>query len=322
MSVVVLGGAGFIGERLVAALVGRGQRVTVIDNLYARASFIDWRLPIYERRLEQLGEQAEIVEADVRDIDQMARVISAVKPETVFYLSALTASQAAAAPETARETQVDALRAILPMLDAALSDYRFVHASSSFVYGDFVETPADERHPCNPIELYGRLKLEAEQIIRAAEFRRGGWMILRPSAVYGVGDSRVGNLGPIVEAVAANRAALCEVDGTLCDFTYVDDVASAFAAAYERFEHGLTLNVTPGRSASAIDFCELLMSLDPAAEIRFKRWEGVTPKRGAIDSRRAADLIGWTAAHTLESGIAATLSEARAIFHPNGVAST
>src|SRR5690606_5813004 len=121
---LVTGGAGFIGSHLAEALVARGDRVRVLDNLSTG----------YRRNLADLGERLELIEGDVTDAASIARAVERV--DCIFHQAAL-----ASVPRSVKDplsTHAACATGTLMLLDAArrAGVRRVVYAASSSAYGD------------------------------------------------------------------------------------------------------------------------------------------------------------------------------------------
>ena len=149
-AVLVTGGAGFIGSNLAITLVERGCRVRIIDNFSTGS--ID--------NLQSVTKEIELHSGDLRDIEQVRRVMDGV--ETVFHLAALpSVPRSVADPATTNEVNVGgALNVFLTARDAGVR--RVVYASSSSVYGDSPALPKVEKLPPRPMSPYAVTKLAGE----------------------------------------------------------------------------------------------------------------------------------------------------------------
>ena len=175
-SVLVTGGAGFIGSHLVARLLKEGFEVVVLDNLSTGS------LKNLELCLE--NENFRFVKGSIVD-EQAAR--EALKDvEAVFHLAAITSvPYSVEYPDVTREVNVDGTRKLLEeCLSAGVE--RFIYVSSCAVYGEPEYLPIDEKHPARPVSPYAESKLEAERLCR--EFQKAYGLkttIVRPFNVYG-----------------------------------------------------------------------------------------------------------------------------------------
>jgi UDP-glucose 4-epimerase len=173
-SALVTGGAGFIGSELVHRLVAEGWRVRVLDNLATG------------RREHLVGlpaGQLSFIEGDVRTAALVAEMCREVR--TVFHLACLGVRHSLHAPaETHEVNATGSLIVAKAAMEARVA--RFVHVSSSEVYGSAETAPMDERHPCRPTTVYGASKLAGEAYARAFHETYGlPAVIVRPFNAYG-----------------------------------------------------------------------------------------------------------------------------------------
>lgn len=151
--VLVTGGAGFIGSHLVEALVARGARVVVLDNLQAGT----WA------NLDRVSPSVRQVEGDVRDYALLENILPQAVPDYVFHLAAN-----ASVPLSVREPRYDfesncgGTFALLESLRHLAPAARFVLVSSAAVYGEPERLPIRETDPLRPISPYGASKVAAE----------------------------------------------------------------------------------------------------------------------------------------------------------------
>ena len=154
MSVLVTGGAGYIGSATVDALLARGERVVVLDDLSTG-------------HRDAVASGAEFERADVGDADILRRLISQYDVRVVIHFAALTSTtESVRHPGRYFQTNVvKTLTLLEAMREAEVGS--MVFSSSAAVYGDPQSVPIDERHPTGPINPYGCSKLMAEQMIEA-----------------------------------------------------------------------------------------------------------------------------------------------------------
>jgi len=151
-SVLVTGGAGFIGSHLVERLVEVGAAVTVLDDLSAG----------FERNLAAVRDDVDFLEADVRDREAVAAAVDG--QDVVFHLAA-NAHVPTSVEEPRYDFTVNAMgtQAVLEAAcDAAVS--RVVYASSAAVYGPPDSVPMSEDNPLQPVSPYGASKLAGEKL--------------------------------------------------------------------------------------------------------------------------------------------------------------
>src|SRR5665647_1068384 len=152
-SVLVTGGAGFIGSHLVDRLVDDGYNVKVIDNLYSG------KLENIERHIK--SRMVDFVEGDIRDSEVVKKSLGGV--DAVFHLAAIISVPFSVSnPELTFDVN---LTGTLNLLNACSekSVNKFVFVSSCAVFGDTKILPVNENASTNPISPYAQSKLLAER---------------------------------------------------------------------------------------------------------------------------------------------------------------
>ncbi len=315
MTHLLMGGAGLIGTSLTKRLLQQGESVVIIDNMRSSKSLDEWRRPSYAYRMQQVTE-AQVVRADVRDAETVNLIAKQYRPDVVYYLCALLAYESTQNPVEAREVQITGLLNTIDALESNGQAFKLILASSSYVYGSFVAFPAAEDHPICPIDTYGGLKAEAEALVRSFDWRVGQWSILRPASVYGVGDPRRRYATLAIEQAASGQLVELTYPDFVCDFTYVEDVAKAFAlAAGTSFIPYSIYNVTFGLAHTNRDFVNALRRACPDIQVIEPGVPPIiAPIRGAVDSRKAGHILNWHPKFDIDSGIRDALYHARNIY--------
>jgi UDP-N-acetylglucosamine/UDP-N-acetyl-alpha-D-glucosaminouronate 4-epimerase len=241
MTVLVTGGAGFIGSHVVDRLLAAGREVRVLDNLSSG------------RRENLAGApEAELVEGDVRDREAVAGAMAGC--EAVVHLAALVSvPESIADPLGSHAINVGGTLNVLLEAHAA-GARRVVFASSAAVYGPDVALPAREDSAPAPISPYGADKLAAEGYCRALGDVLGlEPVMLRYFNVFGPRQDPSSEYAAVVpkfvEAFAAGRAPTIFGDGEQSrDFVSVADVARANLLALEASETPVVANIARGEA--------------------------------------------------------------------------
>ena len=190
---LITGGAGFIGAHIAQYLIDQRHvdKVVLLDHFgrytdSVRAGFTDYR----SYRLNPIQDRVIVERGEPKFSALLLRLLHRYQPRFVFHLAALPlAKPNNLNVEEAREGSVDATGALLETINeiSQINGYkpdRFVYASSSMVYGDFVTDPATEEHPTNPKEIYGTMKLAGEIVTR------GQYSLCYRTAVRGLRPNR------------------------------------------------------------------------------------------------------------------------------------
>jgi UDP-glucose 4-epimerase len=302
MKVLVTGGAGFIGSHVVDALVLRGDDVVVLDDLNT-----GFRGNVHP--------DAHLVVGSVADEDTVREAVDGC--ELVFHEAAHKAVLRSV--EHPLTTDTANTHGTLTVLTAARDAgvRRFVHASSSSVYGGATTLPTPEADAMNPRSPYAVSKLAAEHYCRVfAELYGLETVALRYFNVYGPRqrpDATYAAVIPLfIDALAHGRAPIVHGDGLQSrDFTYVSDVVNAnLAAANAPAEKcaGRVYNIAAGKPASLLDLLRILGELlDVTPNPDF-----VDPRPGDVrhsqaDASAAAADLGFECRVDLHEGLQRTV---------------
>ena len=302
MTVLVTGGAGYVGSHMVLELVDAGERVVVLDNLSAG---FPWAV----------AEGVPLIVGDIGDQTLVARLIREHGVEAIIHFAA-----SVVVPDSVRDP-LDYYRNNTvnsrALIDCALKNgiRQFIFSSTAAVYGDPAKLPAKEDSPTQPTSPYGWSKLMTEIMLRdAAHAHDLSYLVLRYFNVAGsdprhrTGQSSKAATHLIkvaVEAVVGLRPKLQifgtdypTPDGTcIRDYIHVSDLARAHSDALRHLRSGgpsLTLNCGYGHGFSVL---EVIETVKRVAGVDFKvetapRRPG-DPARIVADSELARATLRW-----------------------------
>lgn len=218
---LVTGGDGFIGSHLVEALVSAGNRVRALAQYN---SFSNWGWLEDVRHLEGV----ELFCGDIRDPQFVRELVAGV--DIVFHLAALIAiPYSYIAPHSYIATNVTGtLNLLQAARDAKVS--RFLHTSTSEVYGTACYVPIDEKHPLQPQSPYSASKIGADAVALSFFSTYGlPVTIVRPFNTYGPRQSARAVIPTVITQILSGTATLRL--GSLHptrDFNYVEDTVRGF----------------------------------------------------------------------------------------------
>jgi len=307
MDCLVTGGAGFIGSNLVDALLARGDRVTVIDNLTTGK----------RANLHQAIEHgARLEEVDVRDADAVAAVFAAAAPEVVFHMAAqIDVRYSVEHPAGDATTNV---LGTIAVLNAAreCGARRLVNTSTGGgLYGDAELLPTPEDYPIRPLAPYGQSKYSAEGYcelyVRLHGFSTAS---LRYGNVYGPRQDVHGEAGVVAifcGHLVEGRSPKVFGDGRQTrDWVDVADVVRANLRAAELDITG-PVNIGHGQETSVLDLLAALQDASGAAEPMQPEFEPARPgevRRSCLDVGRARRELGWEPTVALRDGLRTILA--------------
>ena len=304
-SVLVAGGAGYIGAHVCKALAAAGYAPVVIDNLVTgRADFVKW---------------GALVEANVSD--------AAAVTQAVAHYGITAAIDLAGSIEVAESVR-DPLKYYENNIAAKIPFLRALHASgvrtivfssSAAVYGEPQQTPIAETHPLKPKNPYGWSKLAYEQILADMALAGGAnWMALRyfnaagasPDGDIGESHDPETHLIPRACMAALGKVGALEIygddyptpDGTaIRDYIHVSDLAQAHVLALKALLGGApstayNLGNSVGTSVKEVLACFERMGI--SVPHHFKPRRAGDPARLVADSALAREKLGWTPLHT------------------------
>lgn len=314
MRSLITGGAGFIGSHLADALLDRGDTVVLYDDLSSGS----------QRNIaDALAGGAELIEADIMDESAVRRAFDHHRPELVFHLAAQGEVR-----RSIEDPGFDAhlnVEGLVNVLEAARDSgaARLVFASSGgAVYGEGEGRglPLDENVPLEPLCPYGLSKAVGEQYLELYRRMYGLDSIpLRFGNVYGPRQNPHGEAGAVAifgELLLEGKRPTVFGDGRQTrDFVYIDDLVEAILAAADSAVEE-PVNLGSGEEVSLLELLHTLAAAgrssgvaDPNGDFEpvFAPARDGEVRRIAVNPRRAAELLDWTATTPLEAGLAQTL---------------
>ncbi len=300
MDCLVSGGAGFIGSHLVDALLERGDRVAVLDDLSHGSR---------ENLAGALDQGAELHAVDVRDARAVEAVFQRVKPEVVFHLAAqVDVRTSVESPADDANTNIHGTIAVLEA-SRKTGVRRLINSSSGgAVYGEARLLPTPEDYVPQPLSPYGQSKYAAEGYCQLYARLHGLSVVsLRYSNVYGPRQDSSGEGGVVAifcRAGAEHQRPTVFGDGRQTrDWVEVGDVVRANLLAAGASVTG-AVNIASGRETSVLELITALGELSSGlGEPVFAPERLGEVRRSLLEPTRARDELGWRAEVELRDGL-------------------
>ena len=319
MTILITGGAGYIGSHTCVQLLAAGVEIVVVDNLSNSS------LESLNRVKQISGKNFAFVEADIRDASAMRTLFKTHTITGVIHFAGLKA-----VGESAEKPQLYYDNNVVGSLNLFAIMHEFgvktiVFSSSATVYGDPSSVPIKEDFPLSATNPYGRTKLMLEDILRDLHAADNTWRIgllryFNPIGAHQsglIGEDPNGipnNLLPYVSQVAVGRLAKLRVfgndyathDGTgVRDYIHVMDLADGHVKALNyllKNEALITVNLGTGVGYSVLDVVNAFVKVS-GKNIPYE----FLPRRAGdvainyADASKALSLLGWKATRNLET---------------------
>jgi UDP-glucose 4-epimerase len=317
-TILVTGGAGYIGSHTCIELLNAGHEVVVFDNFCNSH-------PESIRRVEHLsGKKIVLIEGDIRNQSEIENVLRDHKCSAVMHFAGLKAvGESVERPLSYYDNNFIGTHRLLSAMQT-VGVNTLVFSSSATVYGDPQHLPIDEKHPLAATNPYGRSKLFIEEMLRDHFHAHPEWSIaiLRYFNPVGAHESGLigedprgtpNNLMPFVAQVAVGLRNEISVwgndyptpDGTgVRDYIHVVDLAVGHLKALLELDHPqcMTINLGTGRGYSVL---QVISAFEVACGKPLK-YAFADRRLGDVascyaDTIRAADLLDWHALRDLQT---------------------
>ena len=310
MKILVTGSEGFIGSHLAERLVQLGHKVRCFV-LYNSFNDYGWLNHIDKRLLNEI----EIYFGDLRDLSFVRKSVK--NCEAVIHLAALIGiPYSYISPKSYIDTNVGGTLNILEAVKE-LNVEKFIHTSTSEVYGSARFIPITERHPLNAQSPYAASKIAADQLANSYHLSYGVPLtFLRPFNTYGPRQSLRAIIPTIISQILNNskKINLGSLKPTR-DFTYISDTVSAFVAALKSKKSvGETINIGSGNEISIKKLAELILKVANKKIIISNEKERKRPNTSEVarlccSNKNALKLLNWKPKYIGKKGMEIGIKE-------------
>ena len=326
MTILVTGGAGYIGAHTVRALRDASREVVVLDTL--------------ERGNREAVIDAKLIVGDVSDDALVAKICADYKIDGVVHFAAYKAvGESMTHPEMYWNNNVASTKKLLATLQR-LNIKRFVFSSSAAVYGTPKTAPVNESAPTVPESVYAEttlaIEIELTDLVKSSDSAMSSVSLRYFNAAGASSDNKIGedwstsqNLVPQVMRALIDKSFKLKIfgndyptaDGTcIRDYIHVEDLAAAHVKALEYLENGgetTVCNIGTGQGTSVLQLIEITSQVAKQTvpyEIAARR--AGDPVNVYADVAMAKKVLGWQSKRDLQSIIESAYKWHST--HPNG----
>jgi len=306
-TLLITGGAGYIGSHTVRHLLEQSEHVVVLDNL------------VFGHRAALPLDRVTLIEGDMADAALVEKLFAAHKPEAVLHFAAFAyVGESVADPLKYYRNNLAAPLTLLETMQRH-GCKRFILSSTCASYGDPVRIPIDESHPQAPVNPYGASKWMLERVLRDCDTAWGLKSVFlryfnasgcHPSGEIGEDHNPETHLIPLVLQAAAGQREHITVFGTdyptpdgtcIRDYIHVCDLASAHALALKYLREGgdtIAVNLGTGRGFSVKEIIATAEAVTgQKIPVVYGPRRAGDPSELVADPSRAMEILRWQAVH-------------------------
>ena len=304
MSVLVTGGAGFIGSHIVDKLVNTiGDKVYIIDDLS-------------NGRKENINKKSVFHKTNI--CNGLEKIFKNNIDIVIHSAANISVKNSVSNPiEDAKTNILGSLNILENCRKYNVKKIIYLNSGGAIV-GDARYFPTDEKHPTDPIAPYGVSKHTVEHYLEIYRKLYGlKYTSLRLSNIYGPrqsSDSEGGVIAIFIENLLKNKFVEIYGDGKQTrDFLFVEDVADASIVSIKN-GHNNCFNISTGKETSIMDLFNLIKKLTNSKSDAVKKEARKGDiKRSVLDCKKADKILGWKAKTTLEQGLKKTINYYRSL---------
>ncbi|MGA1866074.1 MAG: NAD-dependent epimerase/dehydratase family protein [Thermoplasmatota archaeon] len=311
-SVMVTGGAGFIGSSLTEHLLHKGYHAIVLDNRED------------PKNSPEVLERIDYYNGDIRDKRLLNDILREHDVEGIVHLAAVSRVVIGEeSPEICIDTNLNGTRILLEAIRESGGRPWFIYGSSREVYGEPANLPVKESDPKAPINTYGRTKLGSEKLLEEhARTKDLKACTLRFSNVYGNENDIQDRVIPRF-IIAGLRNERMEIHGgrQIFDFTHIDDTVNGIGKCVEHLEKRCNghpghyyddFHVLIGKGVTLQELANIISRhLRKDIDIHYTKPRTYDVERFIGDPTKSREVLGFSANIGIEEGIRSTIERFR-----------
>ena len=296
-TLLITGGAGFIGANFVRRFLDLGYDVNVMEKKGTDL----WRIRGIEKRIK-------IHYLDLRNREEVESLISKIKPQVILHFAAYGAYQGTQ-QDLEKTVETNFLGTVNLVKACSREGFEcFINTGSSSEYG-IKENPMKEKDLLEPNNLYGIIKATATMFCQnEARMHNLPIAIARPFAVYGYFEEKGRLIPTVIKSCLENSKLELSSPGSVRDFVFIEDLIGAYSRIIENISRakGEVFNIGTGKQSSIGEVVQLAKkitgsSIDPQYQkVRAVQHE---PRNWVADISKIKRVLGWHPEHNLESGM-------------------
>ena len=305
MKILITGGQGFIGSKVIEKLSQEDHKIICVDNNDTYniikneelQKLIKWRTRNWKK------ENVIVMKGDVLDRDVCLSAFRS-RPDAVIHMA--TYPRAKIVDDNPMEAVPKVIDTTTNLLwhSAKFDVKKFVYMSSSMVYGNFKDGTREDSNT-KPQNIYGEAKLTGERLTKLFAQRDNlNYIIVRPSGVFGPGDLPDRVVSKFFAKAMNNETIELHNGDNKVDLTYRQDAAYGIVKATLSEVANTSFNITQGNSTSLRTLAETIIDITGSqSEIKDIGMHKLYPMRGTLDISRAKDLLEYEPQFTLRQGL-------------------
>jgi len=299
MNILVTGGAGFIGRKLVESLLSKNNNIVIFDNFSNNSK---------DEISDLLQKNINLIEGDIVEFNSIKNALTGV--DLVVHLAAqINVNASILDPDFTNKVNVIGTQNVL---NACVENKvkNIIIASSAAVFGESKNLPLTETTELSPISPYGESKMLMEKLVKKyVEKFNIDCVILRFFNIFGIGqtDEYAGVITKFLNQINLDKKLIIFGDGNQTrDFIYIDDVINAIECAIEHIhgKRGTSYNIGFGTSISIKELANLMISISKKdLEIEYLPKKVGDIKSSITSINLAKKALNFTPKTTLEIGL-------------------